>query len=157
MINISRLLFFLSLLSLCLAECKQFDVDSPWGFRAYTKANCLERKYSHPKHESGDLKSVKCKNIKRDIKSFHMVSRNGCYVDVWSKPNCDQNKHGTPRSAPWYSTFWGHQDIENTFHWAKPSWWNSTRVNTKRHPVRSYRVYCPKKDPGAVKPNNIYY
>jgi hypothetical protein len=153
---IFRLLSFLSLIGLCLAKCEHFNVNSPWGLRAYTNTHCRDQKVREPEDEDEVRRNVKCKDIKHHIKSFHMVSRNGCYVDVWTKPNCDQDKKGVPRSAPYYSTYWGHQEPgEWELHWPKPSVWNSTVVNTKRYPVKSYRVYCSKNG-DAVRLKNEY-
>jgi hypothetical protein len=130
------LLFLSTLICASHAKCKNYDIGKPWGIRAYTKKNCDNQVLK----KEGD-KSTSCKNIKHTIVSFHMVSRNGCWVDTWLNEDCDAKKRGAP--APWYSTYWGERDNRKSIFRTATTWWweeKSLKIESKR--IKSWRVSC---------------
>jgi hypothetical protein len=117
------------------AKCKDYNIGKPWGIRAYTKKNCEGQVLK----DDGD-KSTSCENIKHTIVSFHMVSRDGCWVDTWLNEDCDAQKRGAP--APWYSTYWGKRKANGFFGVARPWWWEEKSLKIESKQIKSWRVSC---------------
>jgi hypothetical protein len=63
--------------------CKDFFTWKKWGIRMYTEPNCDDIKVNRVHSVS-----TECRGVPKGIKSFHMVARGDCKIEVWRRKGC---------------------------------------------------------------------
>ncbi|PGG95132.1 hypothetical protein AJ79_10234 [Helicocarpus griseus UAMH5409] len=109
----------LPLLQPAHAECRAYDFDGKWTFRAYNEKDCIDRWVSM----SGSGEKP-CINI-YPARSFHMNQRGNCEVSAFAHPDCRAGGlyWSTYSQGPYVeqSNLVGGSRVQSFYVWCLPS------------------------------------
>jgi hypothetical protein len=116
--------------------CKDFFTWKKWGIKMYAEPNCDNRKVNKM-----NSVSTQCRSVPDGIKSFHMVARGDCKIEVWRRPGCLgpilASTQGGRREGLGTNIFW------HAFGADVSRWIDEPDLEEERRP-KSYKATCRK-------------